>query len=162
MARTIFLGFFLLFFSMRSFACACSAPPAPPIPAGTQPPSEAQQIADYIQFNADHANIVVRAKVKKVMGLSLDNQTPRFKISIKEIFKGDNLPKQLWVKTGLSSCSVFLKAGEEWVIFMNKDLDINACSGSFIMPIKSNKHDAVYSHRAQYKMDALRKLNASK
>jgi hypothetical protein len=162
MARMIFLTVFLLFFSAQSFACGCPAPPAPPIPAGAKPPSEAQQIADFIQFNASRADIVVRAKVKKAIGLSLNDQTPRFKISIREIFKGDNLPKQLWVKTSLSSCAMFLKPGEEWILFMNVDLDINACSGSFIMPIKSNKNDAVYSHRAQYKMDALRKLNASK
>lgn len=116
-----------------SLACSCYSPP-PPRPSQT----EAEWVAEATNYYAGRADIIVRMKVEKETELSLDNETKQYRVLVREVFKGKKIPKRLWLNVNFSSCSFFLHVGEKWILYANKDLVLDSCSGSIKLPTKSS------------------------
>ncbi|MGH8049871.1 MAG: hypothetical protein ACREPB_04345 [Arenimonas sp.] len=129
--RIIFSAVLFIAGINTSLACSCYSPPPP---AASQ--TEAEWVAEATKYYASRADIIVRMRVEKETELSLKNETKQYRVLVRKVFKGEKIPKRLWLNVNFSSCSFFPHVGEEWILYANKDLVLNSCSGSIKLPEK--------------------------
>ena len=138
LTKSILLAFFAILSVQHSLACVCTWP--------SRHIDSLQQLTEY--------DFIAWVSI-------LDNSSPKMKIEIKELFKGEPI-KQIFNPTQMTSCSYGISQGDEWILFgkkskTNKVLAIFACDRNVKYRSVNGVRDWKYEN-GLYQLKQLRKL----
>ncbi|MBB3063639.1 hypothetical protein [Microbulbifer rhizosphaerae] len=100
----------IILVSSSSYACECS------------------QILSYKEYAAK-ASMIFRGQLIRAEIIENDDHAAEFTFSIGEAFKGVETGK-LTVKQDITSCTLPMNLGRQYLVFTNPGQGINLCSGS--------------------------------
>jgi hypothetical protein len=107
--------------TLQSMACDCTSPVAPTREGPVEPAANA-----YLRGS----DTVIRGLVTS--SERTPNHTERFRVSVKEVIKGENVPDQLLLDAEAGDpCQLHLRVSEEWVIFLRREGRLRQCMGSY-------------------------------